>query len=118
MTRTALMFVILLFILVACTVTTENNPPTPGRQPFYNGQRLNGSRNWTRNESFRLPAIDYESAAAKLGISVQELKDALPDNGQRPDFQAAADRLGVTTEELRTVLGFPEGMQGRVRGTG
>ncbi|MBC1303185.1 hypothetical protein GNE12_14815, partial [Trichormus variabilis N2B] len=53
----------------------------------------------------RPPRPDFKAAAAKLGVTEQQLKDALgvpakpPGEGQRPprpDFKAAAAKLGVT----------------------
>ena len=60
---------------------------------------------------------DFAAAATKLGVTEQQLKDALgvPDEitpGQRPprpDFAAAATKLGVTEQQLKDALGKPPG---------
>ncbi|WP_460204570.1 hypothetical protein [Scytonema sp. NUACC21] len=63
----------------------------------------------------RPPRPDFAAAAAKLGVTEQQLKDALgipanppTDPNQRPprpDFQAAAAKLGVTEQQLKDALG-------------
>jgi hypothetical protein len=62
------------------------------------------------------PRIDFAAAAAKLGISEAQLKQALgvpetpPTNGERPprpDFKAAATKLGITEQKLIEALGIP-----------
>ncbi|MBN3906837.1 MAG: hypothetical protein HWQ35_09850 [Nostoc sp. NMS1] len=61
---------------------------------------------------------DFKAAAAKLGVSEQQLKDALgvpanPPTGDRnqrpprPDFKAAATKLGVSEQQLKDALGVP-----------
>jgi hypothetical protein len=57
-----------------------------------------------------MPEIDYAAAAAKLGVTEQQLKDAMGSDAQKPpDMSAAAATLGVTEEALRTALGFQAG---------
>lgn len=67
----------------------------------------------------RPPRIDFAAAAAKLGVTEAQLKDALgvpanppnpSDRNQRPprpDFAAAATKLGVTEAQLKDALGVP-----------
>ena len=66
----------------------------------------------------RPPRPDFAAAATKLGVSEQQLKDALgvpanPPGGDRnqrpprPDFAAAATKLGVTEQQLKDALGVP-----------
>ena len=56
------------------------------------------------------PAMDLAAAAAKLGITEQQLSEALGDMEQGPaDLAAAAAKLGVSEDSLREALGFPEG---------
>jgi hypothetical protein len=73
----------------------------------------------------RPPRIDFAAAATKLGVTEQQLKDALgvpanpPSVGgaspqenrtsrpPRPDFKAAATKLGVTEQQLKDALGVP-----------
>uniref|UniRef100_A0A832H380 Uncharacterized protein n=1 Tax=Oscillatoriales cyanobacterium SpSt-402 TaxID=2282168 RepID=A0A832H380_9CYAN len=57
--------------------------------------------------------IDFATAAAKLGVSEAQLKDALGVNNadgqkQRPDIQGAATKLGVTEQQLVQALGLPQ----------
>lgn len=55
-------------------------------------------------------ALDLAAAAAKLGVTEQQLSDALGDTGQGPlDLATAAQKLGVSEESLREALGMPEG---------
>jgi hypothetical protein len=59
------------------------------------------------------PSLDFTSAAAKLGISEEQLREAFNNSGQgMPDLTKAAETLGITEEALREALGFPEGGQG------
>ena len=52
----------------------------------------------------------FDDAAASLGVTPQELMDALGDpRGGRPDLAAAAARLGITENELREALPPPPG---------
>jgi hypothetical protein len=60
-----------------------------------------------RPEGMAAPEIDYDSAAQKLGITTDELKNALGSEGM-PNFKEAANNLGVSEEELRQALGFQE----------
>jgi hypothetical protein len=55
-------------------------------------------------------AIDWATAAAKLGVTEQQLRAALGDSSQGPpDFAAAAKQLGVSEQALMEALGFPQG---------
>ncbi len=58
------------------------------------------------------PYLDLTSAAAKLGVTEEALRDALGDRSEgRANSAAAANQLGVTEEELVAALGVlpPEG---------
>lgn len=48
---------------------------------------------------------DLNKAAAKLGISVQRLREAL--GPPPPDLSATAEKIGVSEEQLREALGVP-----------
>ena len=48
---------------------------------------------------------DFALAAEQLGITEQELQDAL---GQPPNFEAAAEELGVSIEDLQNALGMSD----------
>ncbi len=50
---------------------------------------------------------DLTEAAAALGISAEELMDAI--GGPPPDFEAAAEKLGVSVEVLTDLLPAPPG---------
>lgn len=49
--------------------------------------------------------IELATAAERLGVSEQDLREAL--GPLPPDFEAAAQILGITVEELRSALGIP-----------
>jgi hypothetical protein len=66
--------------------------------------------------------IDWATTAAKLGVTEQQLRDALNiSGGGFPDIAAAATKLGVTEQALRDAMGFTEsgfpsgGVQGGAR---
>ena len=63
-----------------------------GGQPPAGGQSLGGEP-------------DLAAAAARLGISERQLRDAL--GPPPPDLEAAAARLGITEAQLRAALGVP-----------
>ena len=51
--------------------------------------------------------IDLSSAAAQLGVSEEDLMNALGDPSEgTPDMAAAAEALGVSEEELNSALGI------------
>lgn len=100
------------FLIVSCGVfpgqaasidrspAIAQNPPQPDAPPGQQGQH-------------RPPKIDFAAAAAKLGVSEAQLKQALgvpnSPNGQkrRPDLKAAAAKLGVSEAQLVQALGIP-----------
>jgi hypothetical protein len=100
------------FSLISLNQVNAANPSDrvaqDSQQP---NQRPDGQR--------RPPRPDFAAAAAKLGVTEQQLKDALgvPANppGQadrngrppRPDFKAAAAKLGVSEQQLKDALGVP-----------
>ena len=49
----------------------------------------------------------FEEAAQILGVSTEDLMNALKGNGQRPNIAAAAEKLGVTEKALRSALPQP-----------
>jgi hypothetical protein len=54
------------------------------------------------------PAMDLAAAAEKLGVTEEQLSEALGDLEQGfPDLAAAAEKLGVSEESLREALGLP-----------
>ena len=53
------------------------------------------------------PSMDLTAAAAKLGVTEAELREAMGGGSQeRPDFAAVAEKLGVTEEAIREAFGF------------
>lgn len=59
------------------------------------------------------PSLDWVTAAAKLGITEEKLRQALENTGQGMfDMSQAAVTLGVSEEVLRDALGFPQGEPG------
>lgn len=72
------------------------NAPLPGSDGGQDGQRSGDGR------------PDLAAAAELLGITEEELKNALGEPGQGPpDLEAAAELLGITVEELAEALGIP-----------
>lgn len=57
----------------------------------------------------RHPRLDIRGAASKLGITEEQLVNALgiPPRPPRPDFAAAAQKLGVSEADLKAALGVP-----------
>jgi hypothetical protein len=86
----------------------SNGGQQPGNQPpGQNGGQQLGNQPPGQNDAQR---PDLAAAAAKLGVTEQQLRDALgppPQNGQRPDLASAASKLGVTEAQLRAALGAP-----------
>nr|MDZ8287229.1 hypothetical protein [Nostoc sp. ChiSLP01] len=91
------------FQQIAQATDTPNQPPSERQRP---------------------PRPDFKAAAAKLGVTEQQLKNALgvpanpptPGDGNqrppRPDLKAAAAKLGVTEQQLIDALGIPPHPQG------
>jgi len=50
--------------------------------------------------------IDLATAAAKLGVTEQQLRDALDLGQRRLDLAAAAKKLGISEGSLREALGL------------
>ncbi len=93
--KTITFTMLVLLTLAACTNTAQVTNPQANQPP-------SGRFNRT---GFHL---DYTGAAEKLGITVDDLHNALGDaNGGRPNFVQAAQTLNVTVEQLRTDLGLP-----------
>ena len=97
----ALPVVIGTFGCVAQNRATAQSPNRLAQSSSQPNQQQEGRRNH-RGPDF--------AAAAKLGITEQQLVDALgvPPHPPRPDFAAAAQKLGVSEADLKTALGVPE----------
>jgi hypothetical protein len=96
------------------TTTTPQPASTTGSQlpvpPSNGGTIPMPPRDFTPGERPATPEIDWASAAAKLGVTEEQLQEAIGDlQSAPPDLAAAAAKLGVTEEALREALGFPTG---------
>jgi hypothetical protein len=104
---------------------TTQTAPSGNLQPQSTGPSVNGTKPQPKpgisgNVSMPLPpsgnvtgerpasqTMDMAAAAAKLGVTEQQLTDALGNTQQgMPDFSAAAQKLGCTETALREALGF------------
>jgi|WetSurMetagenome_2_1015567.scaffolds.fasta_scaffold436551_1 hypothetical protein len=75
------------------------------------GTRLTPPEGKEPGERPLAPEMDLAAAAAKLGISEEQLSEALGDLTQgMPDFAASAAQLGISEDSLREALGLPEGV--------
>jgi len=86
----------LLFITACANESTRSGPQSrDGNRPPPRGQERGG----------RQQAPDLSEAAETLGISEDELLQALRDaGGPPPDLAKAAEALGITEEELKDAL--------------
>jgi|WetSurMetagenome_2_1015567.scaffolds.fasta_scaffold310370_1 hypothetical protein len=74
------------------------------------GYSGNASRQYSAGQNFLNNETQLAAVATKLGVSEQDLKNALtPASGQRVNFTDAAAHLGVTPDQLRDAFGFPAG---------
>lgn len=76
--------------------TDNGTMPIPGQGGFY-GERPS------------VPMMDLAAAASKLGVTEQQLREALGDQTQGPtDMAATAAKLGVSEDSLREALGLSD----------
>ncbi len=76
----------------------------------YNGNGTYGNHQYSMMQNLLSNTTLLNAAAGQLGVSEQDLQNALtPVNGTRMNFTAAAQQLNVTPQQLRTALGFPAG---------
>lgn len=96
----------MVFIVTACgnpLKSINTSPSTTSTTSSTSAQPPQGER-------VPMPSMDFTAAAAKLGLTEQQLRDALGSDTQKPpDFATAAAKLGVTEEALREALGFQGG---------
>ncbi|MFZ1897565.1 hypothetical protein [Methanoregula sp.] len=86
---------------------SSGNGGSPGSS--YAGNMGNGSRQYA-GQRFLTNTTLLTAAAAQLGVSEQDLQNALtPQSGQRMNLTSAAAQLGVTPQQLQAALGFPAG---------
>ncbi len=105
--------------MVGCSKSEESGTTTPAPSNSTNvttplppsGTRpMPPEGSLSDNTSRPRPVLDFAAAAAKLGVTEQQLREALGDQTQGPaDMAAAAKKLGVTEQSLREALGFPAG---------
>ena len=88
----------------------DNVPPAGDigyRNDSYGGSRQFGGQNFLTNQTLLTTAAD------KLGVSEQDLQNALTATANttsgRPNLSAAAQQLGITQQQLTDALGFPAG---------
>lgn len=93
--------------------TTQAPSPDVGDRPSppsNNGTMPAPPQGGIRGERPAMPEIDYATAAAKLGVTEEQLEAAIGESGRGPmDMTAAAQQLGVSEDDLREALGFPAG---------
>jgi len=88
--------------------TAPNIDGTRPAPPTDNGTMSAPPNGGVPGEKPAAPAIDYAAAAAKLGVTEAQLREALgePDQGP-PDMAAVAKTLGVSEEALGLPAGGP-----------
>ncbi len=98
--------------------SNTGNGPTSGNVGSQTGSYAGNTSNWSHQyagQSFLTNDTLLSAAATQLGVSEQDLKNALtPTSGERLNITVAAQQLGVTPQQLRTALGFsaPGGYHG------
>jgi hypothetical protein len=99
----------IVFIMTGCGNTGENTATSS--IPIVTSTTTLPSAVGPLGERPSSPILDLAAAATKLGITEQQLHDALGSDTQKPsDLAAAASKLGVSEEALREALGFQGGM--------
>ncbi|HUH78816.1 MAG TPA: hypothetical protein VLY83_02860 [Methanoregula sp.] len=72
-----------------------------------------GGNYQSRGQGFMTNDTMLTAAAGKLGVSEQDLKNALNSTANatsgRPNLSAAAQQLGITQQQLMDAMGFPAG---------
>lgn len=96
------------FAMVGCGKAEVTLPATEQSAPTPEATRPSPPEGGLQGDRPSAPVMDLAAAAAKLGVTEQQLRDALGD--KRPlDLAAAAKQLGVSEKSLREALGLPEG---------
>ena len=94
----------------------QNNPVTAGQtnQQIQNaGIPGAGSQRHYQGQGFLSNVTVLTAAAEKLGVSEQDLQNALTSSGGgRQNLTAAAQQLGITRDQLAAALGIPAGNPG------
>jgi hypothetical protein len=96
--------------MVGCGEAEESVPAVEQPTPAPGGDMPAPPEGGVPGDMPSFPEVDLATAAAELGVTEQQLSEALGDLSQGPmDLAAAAEQLGVSEESLREALGFPEG---------
>jgi len=91
------------------TTASVNTGTTPTTAPVNQTPPTGGAFSDNRTT----PTIDWATAASKLGVSEEALRQAFTGTGQgMPDMAQIATTLGVTEDALRQALGFTQGGPG------
>ena len=100
----------IVFAMVGCGEAEEPAPAMEQPAPALEGLRPVPPEGGPPGERQPARAMDLATAAVKLGVTEQQLRNALGDPSQgRPDIATAAEQLGISEESLREALGLPEG---------
>ena len=100
----------MVFATVGCGKAEEPVPTVEQPAPAVEGTGSAPLEGGAPGEGQPARAMDLATAAAKLGVTEQQLRDALGDSSQGPpDFSVVAEQLGISEESLREALGLPEG---------
>jgi hypothetical protein len=87
--------------------TTVSETVSTNTMPSFSGDTRPSPPDAMFSDNRTPPSIDWASIATKLGVTEEELREAIGDGSQnRLDFAAVAEKLGVTEEALREVFGF------------
>jgi hypothetical protein len=94
----------------ATTTAATSLPPSSNDNPRPLPPADNGTMPLPGQGGFNgVPALDLAAAASKLGITEQQLREALGDQTQgQMDLAAVAEKLGVSTSVLREALGISD----------
>jgi len=116
MKKCCLIVLVTSLVLAAGIITAacvQNGDNSQGQQAGNPASSIQG----TEQSNGQRPQMDLASAASNLGVTEQQLSDALSSTRNatsgRTDFTAAAQNLGVTEQQLLDALGIPAG--GRIR---
>jgi hypothetical protein len=88
--------------------TTTVSSPVSNTTPSFSASTRQPPPGSFSTDNRTAPSIDWSLVAAKLGVTEEELHEAMGSETQWPlDFVAIAKKLGVNEESLREAFGFP-----------
>jgi len=100
----------MVFAMVGCGQAEEPAPAMEQLTPPVEDTRPAPPEGVAPGERQPAPAMDLATAAAKLGVTEQQLRNALGDSSQgRLGIATAAEQLGISEDLLRETLGIAEG---------